>query len=229
MLTRVPSFYEFLEIESDAVARARPIVESAARDAEGMTHAQDYHALAAVALFVRPTRIFEIGTYRGVTANFFLELLPESSVVSISFVRRRLKWFTPRYNNTDLQEHEIGAAVSPANRARYTQLLGDSHGLEAGKLSEEHGPFELVFIDGDHSAKGVEQDTELARRLIDPRRGAISWHDANPKEKYLPVREFLEQRLELPAVATRDDYTGGVACWSEDIAKRIAAAGRSAP
>lgn len=37
---------------------------------------------------------------------------------------------------------------------------------------------DVVFIDGDHSRKGVENDTALARQIVRPG-GVIVWHDDN--------------------------------------------------
>ena len=60
--------------------------------------------------------------------------------------------------------------------------------------------------------KGVALDTALAQKIISDS-GVICWHDANPKPRYIEVREFLENTLALPAIATRDDYIGGIAAW----------------
>ena len=86
-------------------------------------------------------------------------------------------------------------------------------------FSSRFGQFDLIFIDGDHSRAGVTQDTALAR-AIRAEKGAVCWHDANPKERYRDVRECLEE-MPLVAAATADDYIGGVACWSPDIEKRL--------
>jgi predicted O-methyltransferase YrrM len=78
--------------------------------ANNMTVLDDYHALAAILLGTRPRRIFEIGTYRGVTSDFFLQVLPEVEVVSIAFVPEPSFWsnFHRKYNNTDLPVDMVG-------------------------------------------------------------------------------------------------------------------------
>ena len=115
----------------------------------------------------------------------------------------------------------IGSEVHAERRTRFTQLYGDSHGLKSQSLVATHGYFDLVFVDGDHSSQGVCQDTILAEQILSER-GAICWHDANPKPRYLAVRQFLEAELPLSAIATNDDYLGGIACWSKEIAERLA-------
>jgi predicted O-methyltransferase YrrM len=219
MIRRVDSFFEFLDIPAQEREAGMRAAAAAGERAQGMTHARDYEALAAVLLYARPRRIFEIGTYLGITSNFFLQLLPQANVVSIAYVRFRWPLFGRRYNNSELTREQVGSRVEPEFRSRYVQLYGDSHKLNAGSLLERFGRFDMVFIDGDHSREGVKRDTALALGILSEK-GVICWHDANPKPAYKDVRDYLERELDLPAVATRDDYFGGVACWSRALEER---------
>ena len=220
MLTRIESFADFFGLEGPARDLVRRRAAAAGERAKGMTHQRDYEALAAVALHVQPRRIFEIGTYLGVTSDFFLELLPACTVVSIAYVNPESTLTGAVSNNSDLAREKIGYRVHASRRNRYTQLYGNSHELVSGDLIEQFGCFDLVFVDGDHSRSGVAQDTVLAETILSAS-GAICWHDANPKEKYLDVRVFLEQELPLDAIATTDDFTGGIACWSAGVERRL--------
>ena len=220
MLIRVDSFFDFLGLaECDRLLGQRLASEAAVR-ANGMTRQRDYEALAAVCLYRKPQLIFEIGTYLGVTSDFFLQLLSDCRVVSIAYVNRKWNIFRDRHNNSGLPRKQIGSCVQQRRRCRFTQLIGDSHKLRADDLLKEYGHFDLVFIDGDHSYEGVLQDTKLVREIIGEC-GVICWHDANPKEEYIDVRLFLEKERSFQAIATRDDYTGGIACWSEIIENMI--------
>lgn len=184
-----------------------------------MIYVKDYEALAAVLLHNKPRLIFEIGTYLGVTSDLFLELLPECRVVSIAYINRR--WgFSGKYNTSELSRKEIGSAVDKSRRSRFTQLFGNSHKLKAQDLVRDFDRFDMVFIDGDHSRAGVSQDTELAKQII-AESGVICWHDANPKPKYMEVRQFLEGELGLKAIATKDECVGGIACWSLAIEREL--------
>jgi predicted O-methyltransferase YrrM len=111
---------------------------------------------------------------------------------------------------------DVGVAVMSGNRERFTQLLGDSHELDGAQILDRFGRFDLVFIDGDHSREGIRQDTALADAMLADG-GTICWHDANPKAKHLPAREFLESELARMAIATADTYVGGVACWNHSL------------
>ena len=84
---------------------------------------------------------------------------------------------------------------------------------------KKYGAFDMVFVDGDHSYKGVMLDTLLARRVLSED-GVICWHDANPKPKYQSVREYLERGLDLDVIATEDNYVGGVAVWHKTIGNK---------
>ena len=52
-------------------------------------------------------------------------------------------------------------------------------------------------------------------------KGAITWHDANPKKRYIGSRLFLEQDLPELALATTDDFIGGVALWSKALERKL--------
>ena len=162
------------------------------------------------------------------TSDFFLRLLPDCEVVSIAYVGGLLGSLGKSYNNSNLPKKQIGSRVGPERRGRFHQIFGDSHKLTVDALKNRFGVFDFIFIDGDHCADGVRQDTELAGSLIADN-GLICWHDANPKDKYRDVRLFLEQELPLKAIATMDDYSGGVACWSKDIEKRIESLFQNSP
>lgn len=189
---------------------------------QGMMHRLDIEALAAALLHCKPRRIFEIGTYRGASSEMMLRLLPEAQVISIAFASAAKG--KRQFNNDQLPVEDVGSLVSPKNRGRYTQLIGDSHRIDPLAFVRDHGEMDLVFIDGDHSREGVRQDTDLARAILAPG-GAIVWHDANPKRRYVEARQFLEEDLPELALATSDDFIGGLALWSEALEQRLRAEG----
>jgi predicted O-methyltransferase YrrM len=227
MLQRAEDWFSFLKISKYETKRAMALADAAVGPSAGMMASGDFHALAAALLFLKPAKIFEIGTYKGASSNFFLSLLPKTKVISMAFVSPVQMSDDPAmadtslsYNNDDLGFDEVGALVTEENRPRFTQLIGDSHEIVARDFVQRHGQMDFVFIDGDHSREGVALDTALAKNLIGPN-GAIGWHDANPKKKYISSRLFLEQDLDLTALATADNYIGGVAFWTAKLEKRL--------
>lgn len=230
MLERVEDWFEFFSIPEADIKRAKDLSAAMVGPSAGMMSSGDFYALAAALLYHKPAKIFEIGTYRGASSNFFLSLLPQTQVLSMAFIpANKLSAdddtldVTIGYNNDDLGLDEVGRLVSPENRPRFTQLIGDSHKIIAKDFIGRHGKMDFVFIDGDHTREGVAQDTVLARNLIGDD-GAIGWHDANPKRKYIDSRLFLEQDLDLTAIATADTYIGGVAFWTQQLEKRLLSA-----
>lgn len=217
MLQRHADWFSVLKVTASARNRAQVVMADTLGISAGMMHQRDIEALTALLLALKPKRIFEIGTYKGASSEMMLRLLPDAHVISIAFVNPAE---TRQFNNDDLREAEVGALVSPENRARYTQLIGDSHQIDPAAFVRDHGRMDLVFIDGDHSREGVRQDTDLADAILAPG-GAIAWHDANPKKRYLGSRLFLEQDMARLALATTDDFIGGVALWSEALERQL--------
>lgn len=219
MLVRENNFVDWFGIKDQEREKLERLAEEAASLANGMTHVKDYFALGAVALATQPKSIFEIGTYLGVTSNFFLKLLPNVKVVSIAFINPPRLFARIRFNNSELKKYQVGSAVEAQYRSRFMQLFGDSHKLSGEDLLNRFDPFDFIFIDGDHSLEGVKLDTKLADSLLSSE-GTISWHDANPKPRYLDVRDHLECMSRI-ALATMDDYIGGIACWSQAIENKL--------
>lgn len=107
--------------------------------ADALPMIQDVLALA------RPMRILEIGYNEGHSARMWLSL---SRAVLVSI---------------DIEAHESSlAALESEFGSRFNFVLGNS-GLSYPILSQ--GLFDLVFIDGDHSEKGISDDMELSWKL----------------------------------------------------------------
>ena len=217
MLQRHADWFSLLKVDPAKRDAVRQVMERTLEISQGMMHRIDVESLAAAVLHGKPKRVFEIGTYRGASSEMILQLLPEAQVISIAFVNDQAG---RQFNNDELSLAEVGALVSPGNRDRFTQLIGDSHQIDPKAFVRDHGRMDLVFIDGDHSREGVRQDTDLARAILAPK-GAIAWHDANPKKRYIGSRLFLEQDLPELALATTDDFIGGVALWSKALERKL--------
>ena len=218
MLQRHADWFQLLKVDSALRDQAQGVLDETFGISQGMMHRMDIDALAAALLSCKPKRIFEIGTYRGASSEMMLRLLPKAQVISIAFVSEPQAG--RKFNNDELAVEDVGALVSPANRGRFTQLIGDSHQIDPAAFVRDHGKMDMVFIDGDHSREGVRQDTDLARAILAPG-GAIAWHDANPKKRYIGSRLFLEEDLAELALATTDDFIGGVALWTKALEKRL--------
>lgn len=85
MLTRIDDFFAFFGLNKNETKSGIQLSTEYGEKAIGMTHANDYKALGAVLLHHKPKRIFEIGTYKGLTSDFFLNLNSDCEVVSIAY------------------------------------------------------------------------------------------------------------------------------------------------
>ncbi len=132
-----------------------------------------YHEVRALA----PERVLEIGTAKGGTLYLWCQAaLPGATIVSV-----------------DLPGGEFGGAYSPLRIPLYQSfaredqqlhlLRADSHRpqtVEKVKELFEHRPLDFIFIDGDHTYKGVKADFHQYGPLVRPG-GLIGFHDILPR------------------------------------------------
>ncbi len=220
MLQRFEDWFEFFGISAEVKRRSQSIIEHAADLSAGMMAPQDFSALAAALLHLRPKAIFDIGTHSGATAEFILRILPKSRVISLDYCPDDDldAGFSGRPGRLALDQ--IGAKVSTDSRPRFTQIIGDTGLIVPRDFVARHGAMDFVFIGGEPTAAALAQNTALARKVVADQ-GAIAWQGANPKRKYLAMRQYLENDLGLNGMATADSYIGGIALWSPALAARV--------
>ena len=80
-------------------------------------------------------------------------------------------------------------------------IIGDSHAQETRDMVAKRGPYDFLFIDGDHSTDGVRLDYEMYSPLVRVG-GLVGFHDYN----HNPVRTFLETLPDLQIMPR--DYFG---------------------
>jgi predicted O-methyltransferase YrrM len=136
--------------------------------------------LGAIVGHLKVRTALEIGTYDGNTALVMaanvggdgvvttVDLPPEFTATqqhSLAYTDVELN-LTPRHELArQYQMHPLAPRIK--------QVYGDSATLDWGALG---GPFDLVFIDGCHSAPYVRSDTYNAMKHLKPA-GVIVWHD----------------------------------------------------
>lgn len=131
--------------------------------------------LAGVCRNLKPKRVFEIGTYRGVSTVFLAANIPDDSeVVTLDLdpeSRPTHKHGTGVGGFSDFTVGEYYVASRFSSRVK--QVFGNSLQFD---FKEWTGKMDLVFVDADHSYDFVKIDTENAFRLVRPG-GAIIWDD----------------------------------------------------
>jgi len=129
--------------------------------------------ILAIQRFTNATRVAEVGTFDGnTTIHLALNAGPDGRVVTIDLPPE----------GADTTDYARTGRPAPFARRQYDrhpaasrirQVLGDSAVLDWSTLG---GPFDLVFIDGDHRAEYVRADTKNALGSLRPG-GLILWHD----------------------------------------------------
>jgi len=152
--------------------------------------------LAAVTRLLKPKKVFEFGTYMGLsTSAFVLNSPSDSAVISVDLP-------------SDVEVENIGSnEYAPAERQlirerkvgfvlhelglqnRYQQILCNSLDFDP---TSQAGSVELGFIDGGHALEFVRNDTiKMARMMAE--RGLVFWHDYGGRGGLLALSGYLEE------------------------------------
>ena len=146
-------------------------------------------------------RVLEIGTqYGDTTANFAKVVKPlGGSVVTVDVTK--IPSTLPKIQGTDCRPvEEIGSRIPGELRSAVIQVMIDPTKPDALALALDasqstSGPFDVVFIDGDHSYEGVKKDYEAVKDRLTPK-GVIFFHDVwwdvVPPPVDGPIRLFEE-------------------------------------
>jgi hypothetical protein len=153
----------------------------------------DLCALLRLARWIQPRRIFEFGTYRGVTTSN-LAANVDAGIFTLDLSRESagdLAEYSPSERELVLPEDEIGRAFRYGNSdGRIQQLFADSRSFNYQPF---HKTMDLVLIDACHLYEYVISDSQNAFQLLGEK-GAILWHDfgnlldVNHAVKYLSRR-----------------------------------------
>lgn len=93
--------------------------------------------------------------------------------------------FTQIFRKTvtvELSAELIGryASYNPVNSERETFILGDSCTPTTLARAKAEAPYDLLFIDGDHSLEGARRDWQNYKELV-RKGGLIAFHDSVPR------------------------------------------------
>ena len=157
---------------------------------EGGSLPTDLLLLRALARRVSGCRYLEIGTWRGESAANVAAVAAEVCTLNLSDTEMRALGLPERY----IALH--GFFSKPLPNVRH--LHGNSATYNFAALS---GPFDVIFIDGDHRYEAVRTDTaRVFEHLVGPTT-VVVWHDAN-RQPGEPRWEVLAGLLDgLPAAA----------------------------
>jgi predicted O-methyltransferase YrrM len=119
-------------------------------------------SLAHLMQVIKPTVVFEIGTFVGSTTRLFaLNTLDNTKIYTLDLPDEQVS-------------HTIGESYMNTSEAKkITQLKGDSRTFD---FSKWYGQCDFVWVDACHDYPFVVSDTKEAFKLCKPG-GWIGWHD----------------------------------------------------
>ena len=151
---------------------------------DGNVSAFELMILAGLVRQTQPQRIFEIGTFNGLTSLTMALNAPASTQLFTLDLPPQQRHET-QHAVLDGDKHFIGAVrlgelfqrgAHPPEEKKITQLLGDSAAFD---YTPHINATDFVFVDGSHAYDYVMSDSKNALRLLRNGRGIILWHDYN--------------------------------------------------
>lgn len=155
-------------------------------------HAGELETLIWLIASVKPRCVVEFGANSGRTAKAILRNVPG--------IERYFGIDVPRGYVTEKQVQRLEVPERPGELAmddpRFRLVLAGrgSHDLAPDDLP----PCDAIFIDGDHSARGVRRDYALAKSRVRPG-GIIIFHDDNGRDT-VDVSRVLDELADAGAV-----------------------------
>jgi Methyltransferase domain len=138
--------------------------------------AQDLYVLLQVVHWLKPKRIFEIGTFQGLTTAHMI-LNSDAEIFTLD-MPRDLATHVSGYSQEDMKLLQPREDIGKRYRAvscdgRVHQLFGDSRKFDYGPYQNS---MDLVLVDACHLFDYVMSDSRNAFKLL-RETGAILWHD----------------------------------------------------
>jgi predicted O-methyltransferase YrrM len=155
-------------------------------------------ALAALIKKVGAKRIFEFGTYKGVSTTQLALNLPDDGMVYTLDLPEDHPAYTlaiPKAEERQIAaETGKGILIPQELRSRVTFLRSDSATFDTTPFLSS---MDLVFVDGAHSYEYVKNDTEKGWEMLRPG-GIIAWHDCTPSHPEVVL--YLKSHTPIPTL-----------------------------
>ena len=155
-------------------------------------------ALAAFIQKVRAKRIFEFGTYKGVSTTQLALNLPDDGMIYTLDLPEDHPAYTlaiPKAEERQIAaETGKGILIPQELRHKVTFLRSDSATFDTTPYLNS---MDLVFVDGAHSYEYVKNDTEKGWEMLRSG-GIIAWHDCTPSHP--EVVSYLKSYTPIPTL-----------------------------
>ena len=160
----------------------------------------EFSCLVILMRRARAKRVFEFGTYMGVsTTQLALNLPSDGTFYTLDLPEdsngTRLQITDPDERAISVEKGKGG--LIPADlKKRITFVRQDSASFDEAPLADS---IDFVFIDGAHSYEYVKNDSEKGWRML-RRGGVIAWHDFRPQDPDV-VRYLIHSNFQISWIA----------------------------
>ena len=164
--------------------------------------AQEVLALMAIAAFLKPKKIIEIGTSDGnTTLNLVANAAKGAKITTFDLPEDWKGGFeihVPEMMKNVTDRDAVGRQYRDSEYAdQVIQVFGDSAKIDYNELD---GPFDMAFIDGCHYYEYVKKDTENTMAHMS-KGGTIIWHDYGMIEDVSKVVDALPKDMNIRVIA----------------------------
>jgi len=145
--------------------------------------------LARAVKVLRPTTIFEMGTYNGLTtAVFILNSEQTAKIFTLDLPPGASETAELTSDGNLVASRHLLSTTKALGLSRYTQLLCDSMQFDPTPFQ---GTVDMGLIDAAHDLSHVQNDTMKMAQMMTPS-GMVFWHDYGGKGMLRPLASYLE-------------------------------------
>ena len=145
--------------------------------------------LARAVKVLKPTTIFEMGTYNGLaTAVFILNSEPTARILTLDLPPGTSETAALSSDGSLVASRQLLSTTKALGLSRYTQLLCDSMQFDPTPYA---GTVDMGLIDAAHDLVHVQNDTMKMTQMMTPG-GIVFWHDYGGKGMLRPLASYLE-------------------------------------
>lgn len=182
--------YEELEKIMPGISDLEVRLDTPVRMLDGHVTRDELAIIASVAKYLNPKRIFEFGTFDGLTTlNLAMNVQPETEIITIDLPEGDTKTLYPLdgFNQKYLpNKRKLKFEGTPYSK-QIRQIKGDSAFLNTDEFTNS---VDMIFVDGAHSYEYCKNDTEKAMKMLSEN-GVIVWHDYGGYREWPGVTEYL--------------------------------------
>lgn len=152
-----------------------------------VTHERYLPPLGNLIRELKPVNILTIGALFGTTESYVLQCCGGREFLgTITIYDLDISDYNPRRDNGSLIYRNICGTSYGGHERTFTHIRGSSRWPDVMRKIEACGPFDMVFVDGEHTAEAVYSDIELAAKCLSPR-GTILVHDTSLFSSSVPA------------------------------------------